>query len=263
MLLVGSHGQRAGDRHPLLLSTRELRGVDVSLVGEADAAQVLEGDTGGFLLAALENAPLGDGEVLQRRQMGKQVEGLEDHADLAAYRVDIDIWVGHLHPTDEDLSGGGLLELEALVALGIAEERHGRFGAAEAADQLAPGPPLAALPKGGLWAHLPRFLRTGQRYARMDGSTAERSAAYEELTKALGRLFHDAARELAAKLTPRERILDVGAGSGVWSLAMAERSDTAHITAIDLPRSCRRSRSAPRGSGYAAGSSSSRPTTTP
>jgi ubiquinone/menaquinone biosynthesis C-methylase UbiE len=68
----------------------------------------------------------------------------------------------------------------------------------------------------------------------MDGSTAERSAAYKELTKALGRLFHDAAQELAVKLTPRERILDVGAGSGVWSLAMAERSDAAQVTAIDL-----------------------------
>jgi ubiquinone/menaquinone biosynthesis C-methylase UbiE len=88
----------------------------------------------------------------------------------------------------------------------------------------------------GLWTHLPRFLSTGQRYAQMDGSTAERSAAYKELTKALGRLFHDAARQLAARLTPCERILDVGAGSGVWSLAMAERSDTAHITAIDLPQ---------------------------
>jgi ubiquinone/menaquinone biosynthesis C-methylase UbiE len=128
------------------------------------------------------------------------------------------------------------LELEALVALGIAEERDGRFGAAEAADQLAPGLPLGARPERGVWAHLPHFLRTGQRYAQMDGSTAERSAAYKELTKALGRLFHDTARELAAKLMSRERILDVGAGSGVWSLAMAERSDAAHITAIDLPQ---------------------------
>jgi ubiquinone/menaquinone biosynthesis C-methylase UbiE len=127
------------------------------------------------------------------------------------------------------------LELQALVALGIAEERDGRFGTSEAADQLTAGPPLDALPERGLWAHLPLFLRTGKRYARMDGSTAERSAAYSELAKALGCLFHDAARELAAKLPRRERILDVGAGSGVWSLAMAERSDAAQITAIDLP----------------------------
>jgi SAM-dependent methyltransferase len=153
------------------------------------------------------------------------VESLADPAPAAehASRLGLDPEATHL-------------ELEALVALGIAEERDGRFGAAEAADQLALGPALGALPERGLWAHLPRFLRTGQHYARMDGSTAERSAAYKELTRALGRLFHDAARELAAKLTPRERILDVGAGSGVWSLAMAERSDAARITAIDLPQ---------------------------
>ena len=153
------------------------------------------------------------------------IESLSDPAPAAEHASRLGL--------DPEATG---LELEALVALGIAEERHGRFGAAEAADQLAPGPPLGALPERGLWAHLPRFLRTGERYARMDGSTAERSAAYSELTRALGRLFNDAARELAAKLPSRERILDVGAGSGVWSLAMAERSDAARITAIDLPQ---------------------------
>jgi hypothetical protein len=52
------------------------------LVGEADPIQVLAGDADGFLLGALEHLPLGDGEVLQRRQVRKQVECLEDHADL-------------------------------------------------------------------------------------------------------------------------------------------------------------------------------------
>jgi SAM-dependent methyltransferase len=152
------------------------------------------------------------------------IESLSDPAPAAEHASRLGL--------DPEATG---LELEALVALGIAEERDGRFGTSEAADQLTPGPPLGALPERGPWAHLPRFLRTGERYARMDGSAAERSAAYKELTKALGRHFHDAARELAGKLTRRERILDVGAGSGVWSLAMAEHSDTAQITAIDLP----------------------------
>jgi hypothetical protein len=58
----------------------------------------------------LSTPPLGDGEVLQRRQMRDQVRGLEDHADLAADRVDVDIWVGHLHAADEDRSRGRLLE---------------------------------------------------------------------------------------------------------------------------------------------------------
>ncbi len=128
------------------------------------------------------------------------------------------------------------LELDALVALGLAEARHGRFGAAErpAGSARVPGP-VPSGPDRDLWAHLPLFLRTGELYARMDGSTAERSAAYRDVTKTLGRLFGDAARELAAKLPHRERILDVGAGSGVWSLAMAERTSAARVTAIDLP----------------------------
>src|SRR5215217_4202814 len=107
---LGPHGQGPGDRHSLLLATRQLGGVDAVLVGEADPVQVLAGDADGFLLGALEYAPLGDGEVLQRREMREQVERLEDHADLAAYRVDVDIRVGHLHPTDEDLPRGGLLQ---------------------------------------------------------------------------------------------------------------------------------------------------------
>lgn len=127
------------------------------------------------------------------------------------------------------------LELEALVALGIAEERDGRFGASQADGRITAESSLRARADHGIWAHLPRILRTGARCARMDGSVAERSAAYKELTKALGRLFSDASRELAARLPDRERILDVGAGSGVWSLAMAERSSGARVTAIDLP----------------------------
>jgi hypothetical protein len=74
---------------------------------------------------------------------------------------------------------------------------------------------------------VPSILKTGARYARMDRSVLERSAAYKDLTKALGHLFSYACRELAARLRDRERILDVGAGSGVWSLAMAERASAA------------------------------------
>jgi ubiquinone/menaquinone biosynthesis C-methylase UbiE len=34
---------------------------------------------------------------------------------------------------------------------------------------------------------------------------------------------------------PGERVLDVGAGSGVWSLAMCARSPGTRVTALDLP----------------------------
>ena len=49
-------------------------------------------------------------------------------------------------------------------------------------------------------------------------------------------MFESAAAELAGKLPGcPERVLDVGAGSGVWSLAMAERHDETCVVALDLP----------------------------
>ncbi|MBV9947203.1 MAG: class I SAM-dependent methyltransferase, partial [Myxococcales bacterium] len=55
----------------------------------------------------------------------------------------------------------------------------------------------------------------------------------------LGRFFEGAARALAARLPPAGRILDLGAGSGVWSLAMAEAGRLAGLdgraTAVDVP----------------------------
>jgi SAM-dependent methyltransferase len=131
---------------------------------------------------------------------------------------------------------GTRLALAALAALGIAAERDGSFGTSDAVDVSIGEWPGDAGPIDGLWGHLPRFLRTGERFARMDGSTGERAIAYRELAGALGGEFEDMARELAAKLPPAGgRILDVGAGSGVWSLAMCERSPAARVTAVDLP----------------------------
>jgi SAM-dependent methyltransferase len=133
------------------------------------------------------------------------------------------------------------LVLEALVSIGVAAQREGRFGPAarsSAADSPPPRPSDGAPGSegpGALWRHLPRFLRTGERFAQMDGSADERSAAYKDVAPALGELFEAHARELASKLAPAEAILDVGAGSGVWSLAMCERSATARVTALDLP----------------------------
>jgi ubiquinone/menaquinone biosynthesis C-methylase UbiE len=69
----------------------------------------------------------------------------------------------------------------------------------------------------------------------MDGTVDERAAAYKDVVPALGSLFEYAARKLAVELQPPGSILDVGAGSGVWSLAMCERSSITRVTAVDLP----------------------------
>ncbi len=83
--------------------------------------------------------------------------------------------------------------------------------------------------------HVPAFLSRGERPVEMGGSHELRETFYANLVCMLGRRFGAAAAELAAVLpgSPR-RILDVGAGSGVWSLAMAERHAAARVTGMDF-----------------------------
>jgi SAM-dependent methyltransferase len=128
------------------------------------------------------------------------------------------------------------LVLDTLIALGVAQQRDGRVGNSETLTATRGTPLHDLLPMRDLWRHLPRFLRTGERYAQMDGPPTRRAADYKDLAGALGDLFVDAARELARKLAPAgERILDIGAGSGVWSLEMCLRSPASRVTALDFP----------------------------
>jgi 2-polyprenyl-3-methyl-5-hydroxy-6-metoxy-1,4-benzoquinol methylase len=86
-----------------------------------------------------------------------------------------------------------------------------------------------------LWSHLPTFLATGEPFGPFDGNLEERERSYVVAAEALERLFGPAAAELAVRLPGAPaRILDVGAGSGVWSLSMAERCG-AVVTTFDLP----------------------------
>jgi precorrin-6B methylase 2 len=109
-------------------------------------------------------------------------------------------------------------------------------------DTFRRGPLLDAAARGpgglagllALWRATPAFLSRGARVARMDGDAADRAAAYASVTEDLGRLFAPAADALAAALPAARAILDVGAGSGVWSLAMAARAPDAQVTALDL-----------------------------
>ena len=75
------HRQRARDRHPLLLPTRELGRVGIHLA-EAHALQQLVGLLAATALALGFRSVTGRlDDVLERRQVAEEVEALEDDAD--------------------------------------------------------------------------------------------------------------------------------------------------------------------------------------
>ena len=126
--------------------------------------------------------------------------------------------------------------LEVLTSLGIADCNQGRYGASAALkdlDALGPGGVDAC---GAMWSQVPAFLVRGERFAHMDGPPDAREAAYSGVVSKLVLVFAHGARQLAMKLPGRPaHILDVGAGSGIWSLAMAERHAATRVTALDFP----------------------------
>ena len=78
------HGHRPGDRHPLLLAAGKLRRISVGAVGQADAGQEADAPLVGVAAGKLQHAAGRLDDVLQRRQVGKQLEILKDHPEDAA-----------------------------------------------------------------------------------------------------------------------------------------------------------------------------------
>src|SRR5215472_13795211 len=126
--------------------------------------------------------------------------------------------------------------LDVLAQVGVADCEHGSYTASTALWQLD-AQLLGGLDAiGALWSQVPAFLAHGERLMLMDGPPAVREAAYSGIVSGLAKLFAEAPRQLAATLAGSPaQILDVGAGSGIWSLAMAELHPHARVTALDLP----------------------------
>lgn len=126
------------------------------------------------------------------------------------------------------------LILDVLVAFDVAVRTPTGVRASAALTDLERTLPGGLRSMLALGDQLGAFLATGATVGRMDGDLAQRAASYAPSVPALGRLFAAPAAALAGALPPAERILDIGAGSGVWSLAMASRSESARVTAVDL-----------------------------
>jgi precorrin-6B methylase 2 len=89
------------------------------------------------------------------------------------------------------------------------------------------------------WLGLPEAIRTGQPRVRVESQT-DGAAFFEEFVEAIFPTSYPAARTLAAALSLEQlqqpyRVLDVGAGSGVWSIAAAQASPQVQVTALDWP----------------------------
>ena len=121
----------AGDADALLFAAGELAGQVLGAGGEADA---FEGGAG-FGLVGHGVEVLGEHDVLERREVGDQVELLEDEADLVGAEA-VEFGGGHggdVDAVDLELAGGGAVEAAEEV------DEGGFAGAGGAGD----GDPLA------------------------------------------------------------------------------------------------------------------------
>jgi len=126
--------------------------------------------------------------------------------------------------------------LEVLTSLGIADCQQGRYVASAALKDLDAISPGGVDGLGAMWSQVPAFLLRGERFAHMDGPPDAREAVYSGVVSKLALVYAQGARQLAVALPGRPAyILDVGAGSGIWSLAMAQRHPETRVTALDFP----------------------------
>lgn len=126
--------------------------------------------------------------------------------------------------------------LEVFVASGLLLRSGDHYGPRGADDSLGPYSRQSLLSLQEQFAHTTRVLRTGEPMAWMDESLAQLERTYSTVAAHLGVLFADTAARLAVQVGGEpERILDIGCGSGVWSLALAAISPRTQVTGLDLP----------------------------
>jgi ubiquinone/menaquinone biosynthesis C-methylase UbiE len=139
--------------------------------------------------------------------------------------------------------------LNGLVSLQLLSRKGGRYGlTAESAEFLVSTKPSyhgvffrhisdQLMPA---WLQLPEVVRTGQPARQID--TANESAEFfAKFVESIFPLSFPAASAFGqhlkiARLKQPSSVLDIGAGSGVWGIALAKQSPQVRITAVDWPQ---------------------------
>jgi len=89
----------------------------------------------------------------------------------------------------------------------------------------------ALIPK---WLKLPEIVQSGKPAMAVNRED-DGSAFFESFVEDLFGVNFPPARALAATLPNENRVLDIAAGSAVWSIPLAQRSKEVRVTAVDWP----------------------------
>lgn len=140
--------------------------------------------------------------------------------------------------------------LNALVGLELLEKDEGGHLrlAPDSREFLVRGKPgylgdmsMHAAQLNGIWSHLTESVKKGKPYLQVNG-LEKGEEFFPSLVKALFNMNYQAARYAASYLRKEGRtvskILDVGAGSGVWGIGIAQEFQGAKVVAVDFPAVC-------------------------
>jgi ubiquinone/menaquinone biosynthesis C-methylase UbiE len=179
--------------------------------------------------AALQDACAAAAAIHTALELGVVARVTEAPADPAAVAADCGLTRQGAEALLSALAG---LELGADGRLQPASS-----GVAELAELLRP------------WVSLQPALR-GERRPADAATIAGVQSLYPGLVSQLGALFRPSAEHVAGLLVqPGLRVLDVGAGSAPWSLALAARDPSCTVTAVELQAVMRSTRTAARRAG--------------
>jgi ubiquinone/menaquinone biosynthesis C-methylase UbiE len=128
------------------------------------------------------------------------------------------------------VNGDGMYELTPESSTFLVTTKPTFFGGmvAHTSGQLIPN-----------WLHLTEVVATGKPATAVN-SEEDGSAFFQELVSNIFPMSYGAAQALAAHLAfgesgPPVSLLDLGAGSGVWGIAVAQSSPRVTVTAVDWP----------------------------